>query len=141
MVAKTVFSTVPESQADVALAGIPLICAMLQMSRSQWDEMVRTKIAPQPVIRRPRFVRWLLGDVRQFLVEFTANGGNDDAAVNDRKAVDAAKVAAVQAKRDATRTANKKAKVDALAAARLARHGTALASRAAGSDAVAGDAK
>jgi len=44
----------------------------------------------------------------------------DDTAVTDCKAVDAATVAAVQTKREATHATNKKAKVGALAAARLA---------------------
>ena len=139
MAAKIVFPTVPESQADVALAGIPLICAMAQMSRSQWDELVRNKIAPQPVIRRPRFVRWRLADVRQFLIAFTTGGGDDDAAAADRKAADAAKVADVQAKRMATRLANQKTKDSARVAALVARHQPA--GLGAGADAAPGGAQ
>ncbi len=141
MAARIVLPTVPESQADVALAGIPLICAMAQMSRSQWDELVRNKIAPQPVIRRPRFVRWRLADVRQFLIAFTTGGGDDDAAVTDRKAADAAKVADVQAKRMATRLANQMARDSARGAVRQARHQPGPASLGARANAVAGGAQ
>ena len=85
--------------------------------------MARKPIKPQPFIQGRRFVRRLLGDIRQFPRIPAANGGNDNTAVTYSKVVDAstATVAAAQTKRDAAHTANKKAKVREMAAGRLAR--------------------
>lgn len=40
------------------------------MSISQWQTLVKEKKAPQPVIRKPRFTRWLLSDVRNWLIQY-----------------------------------------------------------------------
>lgn len=49
-------------------------------SVSKWHERVRTGEAPQPVVRRPRFTRWRLGDVREFWREFAKRAAADSAA-------------------------------------------------------------
>lgn len=51
------------------------------VSQSHWHEEVRGGRAPKPVICRPRFTRWRLGDVRQYWRSAATNGVADpDAA-------------------------------------------------------------
>ena len=41
------------------------------MSVSQWHALVKNEEAPQPVIRKPRFTRWRVSDVRTWLIEYS----------------------------------------------------------------------
>lgn len=73
------------------------------MSLSSWHEFVRLKDAPQPVIRAPRCTRWLLVDVRTWLIQRAAQGAETEAS---RALIATAHRAskAAQAKREAKRT-------------------------------------
>ncbi|HQC99491.1 MAG TPA: hypothetical protein PK306_27670 [Aquabacterium sp.] len=59
---------VPPALADVALVDGPTCAAAAAMSISQWNELVRAREAPQPVVRQPRFTRWRMADVRGWLI-------------------------------------------------------------------------
>lgn len=65
----------PEVLADVALIDGPSIAAAACMGLSQWHDLVRRGKAPQPVVKRPRFTRWKLVDVRVWLAEVAGDGG------------------------------------------------------------------
>lgn len=86
-----------DSQADVALCDMKSIRALVCMSESQIYEEIRAGDFPQPVIRQPRFTRWLVSDVRQYLVDRINAAKNSDTKVAGR----AAKIAsdAARAKR------------------------------------------
>ena len=71
----------PEALADAALIAGPTCAAAGAVSLSQWYELVRTGVAPQPVIRQPRFTRWRLADVARFWREL-AEVGTDDGRVS-----------------------------------------------------------
>lgn len=77
---KTQLPPIPATLADVALVDGPTCAAAGGMSISQWLDLVRTGDAPQPVIRRPRFTRWRLSDVRAWLIDRAERGGDDEAA-------------------------------------------------------------
>ncbi len=64
----------PEVLADVALIDGPNCAAAGCMGLTQWHELVKTGKAPQPVIKRPRFTRWRLADVRDWLQQRSAAG-------------------------------------------------------------------
>lgn len=91
------FATLLESQVDVALCDIKAIRTLACMSESQVYEEIRAGDFPQPVIRQPRFTRWLVSDVRQYLVDRINTAKNSDTNVSGR----AAKIAsdAARAKR------------------------------------------
>lgn len=59
----------PAELADVAFADINVTAAAVNMSVSWVYEEVRSGRAPQPVIREPRCSRWLVSDVRLWLIE------------------------------------------------------------------------
>lgn len=61
---------VPEALADVALIDGPSCAAAASISISQWCELVKTGKAPPPAIRSPRYSRWKLAAVREWLVKF-----------------------------------------------------------------------
>jgi predicted DNA-binding transcriptional regulator AlpA len=84
MAAKTALPPVPAALADVALVDGPTCAAAGAMSLSAWHELVRTKEAPQPVIRQVRCTRWRLIDVRQFLIDRAAHALHDAEAVTAR---------------------------------------------------------
>lgn len=67
MTSKTQLPPVPPALADVAMVDAPTCAAACGMSISSWHGLVRSGEAPSPVIRRPRFTRWRLEDVRAFL--------------------------------------------------------------------------
>jgi len=72
--------------ADCAAAGA--------MSISQWHALVKDKKAPQPVIRKPRFTRWMLADVRQWLIEYrTDSDFEKDSEIVLNKAREASRAA------------------------------------------------
>jgi hypothetical protein len=64
----------PSVLADVALIDGPNAAAAGCMGLTQWHELVKTGIAPQPVIKQPRFTRWRLVDVRAWLEKSSAAG-------------------------------------------------------------------
>jgi len=70
------------------------------MSISQWHTLVNEKKAPQPVIRQPRFTRWLLSDVRDWLIQYRTQSGlsKDSECVlgKAKKASQAAKVKSIE---------------------------------------------
>lgn len=59
----------PAALDDVALIDGYTCAAVGAMSISQWHDLVRQKLAPQPAIREPRFTRWRVVDVRIYLEE------------------------------------------------------------------------
>ncbi len=67
MASKSDLPPIPATLADVAMIDGPTCAASAGVSLSAWHERVRAKQAPQPVIRRPRFTRWRLADVREYL--------------------------------------------------------------------------
>ncbi len=98
--AKTDLPPVPAALADVALIDAPSIAATASMAISTWLDLVRNGDAPQPVLRGNRCTRWLMADVRNWLVERASKPLDDDALIaRSTKASRAAK-----AKRDASRT-------------------------------------
>jgi hypothetical protein len=58
-------------------------------SLSYWNDEVREGRAPKPVICRPRFARWRLGDVRKYWRDASTDGTNDRRASVVEKASDA----------------------------------------------------
>ena len=58
--------------ADVALIDVSAAAVAAGMSISQWQELVRRGEAPAAAIRESRFTRWLLSDVRRYLIERVA---------------------------------------------------------------------
>lgn len=61
------------------------------VSLSWWHARVAEGVAPQPVIRRPRFTRWRLCDVLDFWTKFAANAAADKASAT--KVIDRARAA------------------------------------------------
>ncbi len=59
----------PDAHADVALADINDLRALIRMSASWIHEEVRHGRFPEPVIREPRCTRWRISDVRAWLIE------------------------------------------------------------------------
>jgi len=89
---------VPAALADVALIDGPTVAAAASISISQLYELVRTKAAPQPVIRAPRCTRWSMATVRLWLIQRAEHGLDEQAsALVTAKAAKAS--AAAQAKR------------------------------------------
>lgn len=76
----------PAELADVALIAARGCAATGDMSISQWYSLVRDRIAPQPVIRRSRYTRWSLSEVRNFFMEFAnqKRGDRDQCVVMAR---------------------------------------------------------
>lgn len=81
----TVRRTAPALLADVALIDGPGAAAGACMSIAQFLELVRTGRAPQPVIKQPRFTRWRLADVRQWLIDSARGVATDTATVTRAK--------------------------------------------------------
>lgn len=101
---------IPTALADVAYIDGPTSAAAGCMSLSAWHELVRKGEAPAAVIRQPRYTRWRLADVRQFLIERATQQTPEAAALvvgNARKASRMAREPAALAKAQATRAANK----------------------------------
>jgi predicted DNA-binding transcriptional regulator AlpA len=59
---------------EAALIDAKGVAAAGCMSISKWYELVRSGEAPQPVIRRQRFTRWRVVDIRAFLLSLATNG-------------------------------------------------------------------
>lgn len=69
---------VPTALEDVALIDAPHIAAAGGLSLSQWHDLVRRKVAPQPAIRGTRFTRWRLSEVRAWLATMAAESGRNE---------------------------------------------------------------
>jgi predicted DNA-binding transcriptional regulator AlpA len=67
MTAKVRTAAVPEALQDVALVDAPACAAAAGCGLSHWFNLVRRGGAPQPAIRRPRYTRWRLADIRAWL--------------------------------------------------------------------------
>lgn len=59
----------PAALAEVALISGATCAQAGDMALSKWLGLVASGDAPQPVIKQPRYTRWALADVRQWLVE------------------------------------------------------------------------
>ena len=64
--------TIPSGLVDVAYIDGGACAAAAAMSISQWHAMVKDGKAPKPAIRKPRFTRWLMADVRAWLIQFSS---------------------------------------------------------------------
>ena len=60
---------VPEGLADVALIDAQQCAAAGGMGLSQWYQMVAAGTAPAAAVRRPRYTRWRMADIREWLVD------------------------------------------------------------------------
>ena len=70
----------PPALADVAFIDSASITVAAAISKSTWLELVRTGKAPQPVIRGPRFTRWKLCEIRDWLRQRAELGADPVAA-------------------------------------------------------------
>ena len=90
--------TIPLGLVDVAYIDGATCAAAGAMSQSQWHELVKDGKAPKPVIRKPRFTRWLMADVRRWLIEFrTQSDFEADSATVLEKATRASHAAKAKA--------------------------------------------
>lgn len=71
-------STVPPGLDDVALIDGPACAAAAGCGLTRWHDLVRRGEAPQPAIRRPRFTRWRMSDLRAWLQTI---GGDDPSVI------------------------------------------------------------
>jgi len=71
----TVRPPLPESHADVALADMNDVKALVRLSDSKIYDDVRKGLFPAPVIRQPRMTRWRLSDIRDWVKKRTGNLG------------------------------------------------------------------
>ncbi len=110
MTSKTDLPPVPPALADVAFIDGPTCAAANGDSLSRWLERVRDGDAPQPKIRQPRYTRWLLSDIRAYLIERAAHAGEitnraDAVTANARQASAAAQAKRASALRAVSRSA------------------------------------
>ena len=87
---------IPSELADVAYIDGASCAAAGAMSISQWHSHVKNGEAPQPAIRKTRFTRWKISEVRAWLIRLS------DASVEDAtasvKVIERAKSASLKAK-------------------------------------------
>lgn len=98
----------PADVADVALIAADTCAAIGDVSVSWWHEEVRAERAPRPAIKKPRFTRWRLADVRQFWADRAAKADAQSGARMSelaKKASIKAREPAAVAKAQATRKA------------------------------------
>ncbi len=76
----------PAKLAEVALISAETCAAIGHMSLSWWQEEVRAKRAPQPVVQRHRCTRWLMAEVHRFWADFAAAGMADKQAAEAMRA-------------------------------------------------------
>lgn len=69
-------AAIPPALEDAALVDASTAGAVGGASEAMWLKMVRRHEAPQAAVRKPRFTRWRLLEVRQFWLDFVANGGD-----------------------------------------------------------------
>lgn len=91
------FPALPAALADVALIDGPTCAIARGVSISQWHELVRTKMAPQPVVRQPRYTRWRVCDIREHLISLAAQGS----CAASGKVIESAKRASLKAREPA----------------------------------------
>ena len=109
MTAKTDLPPIPPVLANVAMIDGPTCAAAAGSCLSAWHDKVRLKEAPPPVIQQPRFTRWLLADVRAWLIERAKQPGgtaSDEVTARAKKAsvkAQEGRVAAAAARAAATR--------------------------------------
>lgn len=85
----------PEVLADAALIDGRMAASAACISLSQWHELVRSGMAPQPFVRGNRCTRWRLVEVRQWLLDGAWLAASDgDAVVRRAERASAAAVAA-----------------------------------------------
>jgi predicted DNA-binding transcriptional regulator AlpA len=77
---KKQFTKIPSELEDVALIDGPACAAAAGCGLTRWRDLVRRGEAPQPVIRKIRFTRWRLAEVRVWLEAVSI----DDPAVMSR---------------------------------------------------------
>ena len=70
-------AVIPAALHDVALINGPACAAAAGCGLTRWHDLVRRGEAPQPAIRRPRFTRWRMADLRAWLQTL----GEDDPSV------------------------------------------------------------
>lgn len=99
MTSKAHLPPVPPALADVALIDGPVAASAGGISLSHWHDLVRRKEAPQPVVRESRCTRWLLRDVRAWLVLRAAQAASNSRAGESLKARATKASAAAKAKR------------------------------------------
>jgi hypothetical protein len=127
MTAKTEPPTIPAALADVALIDGPTAAAAFGESLSTFHDGVRRTARgelvagempyPQPVVRRPRFSRFRLADVRARLIAMADQSTLDDAVIRQaKKASLKAREPAAVAKAQATRKARIAARAQAVQA-------------------------
>ena len=76
----TVRLPTPPELADVALIDARRCAAAACVSLSTWYELVGSGNAPAAAIKQPRFTRWRLAEVRDFLAKWAERGGDPKAA-------------------------------------------------------------
>jgi len=69
-------AAIPPALEDAALIDAATAGAVGGASEAMWLKLVRRNEAPQAAVRRPRFTRWRLLEVRQFWLDFVKNGGD-----------------------------------------------------------------
>ena len=89
MTTKTRAATIPAALQDVALVDAPACAAAASCGLTHWLELVRRGEAPQPAIRRPRYTRWRLAEVREWLA--TVSGDDPTVIARARHASRAAR--------------------------------------------------
>jgi hypothetical protein len=102
----TVFHAIPAVLEDVALIDGRACAASAGCSISQWHNWVKQGTAPAPAIRRPRYTRWRICDVRQFLFVLVENASTNLGASQMvmRKAKMASEAAAEKARSNRSMT-------------------------------------
>jgi hypothetical protein len=86
---------VPEALAELALVDAHDCADARRCSVSTWLDDVREGRAPPPVIRRPRYTRWRLGDLKKHLIEIASQQSPEVAQAVVSKAQEASKKAQV----------------------------------------------
>lgn len=98
--------SIPAGLIDFAYIDGAACAAAGSMAISQWHALVKEEKAPQPVIRKHRFTRWLLSDVRDWLINYrTQSDFTKDSEIALEKAKKASRIAKVKAV-DARRVIN-----------------------------------
>jgi predicted DNA-binding transcriptional regulator AlpA len=89
--------SIPAGLIDFAYIDGAACAAAGAMSISQWHALVKEEKAPNPVIRKPRFTRWLLSDVRDWLIQYrTQSDFTKDSEIVLEKAKRASQAAKVK---------------------------------------------
>lgn len=99
--------TIPAALVDVSMIDAQSCAAAASISISSWHAAVRDGAAPRPAVRLPRMTRWLLTDVRNWLIERAAQGQNDPTVIEKAASASAkAQTPEARSKARATRMRN-----------------------------------